>query len=111
MAEMGFDLARPARRNRIMPIVDASAIILAIAVARRQVELHHPRRSIGQHIGADLAPEIGQTGLPRRMAKKGEHNRHGAWAASEPNRMMAVAVTLSPPSCSASFAMVVWTKR
>ena len=57
---MTGDLLRPRLRDRVVPIVDACAIVVALHIAHGKVEFHDPRCSTGQHLPADVAPQLGK---------------------------------------------------
>ena len=66
---MRLDLARPHGSDGIVPVIDAAAIILAIDIAHRQIELDQPRCAAGQNLRANLPPQFGEIGLLLALAR------------------------------------------
>ena len=68
LRQMDGDLPRPYRRDRVVPAIDRIQII-ALNVARWQVEFHDPA-GVGQHVGADRPAQVDQIGFGGALARQ-----------------------------------------
>jgi len=66
---MSRDLSRPRRGNRIVPRVDAAAVVVTAGIALGQVEFDETRRIAVENLRADRAPEFGEIGFIRPLAR------------------------------------------
>src|SRR5262245_17334891 len=66
---MVIDLARPDGCDRVVPVIDSAAVILAISVTRRQVELDDACLAVGYDLRTNLPAQFGEIGFLFSLAR------------------------------------------